>query len=126
MPGIDRRSAPPAPATYTRRRIVVGAATVGLPAAVLWRAGLRGRPAADTAPSPASTGPPATAPEATPAPLPDSAPTTDVAAPAIGNEVRPGMVGDDVRLLQQRLIDLRFDPRPVDGVFGPATTRAVY
>lgn len=37
-----------------------------------------------------------------------------------------GVYGDDVKRLQQRLTDLRFDPGPVDGAFGPATTQAVW
>ncbi|MGD9702889.1 MAG: peptidoglycan-binding protein [Acidimicrobiia bacterium] len=36
------------------------------------------------------------------------------------------MVGDEVAVLQQRLIDLAFDPGPVDGYFGHATRRAVW
>lgn len=36
------------------------------------------------------------------------------------------MVNDDVAVLQQRLIDLAFDPGPVDGYFGHATRRAVW
>lgn len=36
------------------------------------------------------------------------------------------MVGTDVELLQQRLLDTDFDPGPIDGVFGPATLRAVW
>jgi len=37
-----------------------------------------------------------------------------------------GVYGDDVKRLQQRLTDLHFDPGPVDGAFGPATTQAVW
>ena len=37
-----------------------------------------------------------------------------------------GTAGDDVARLQQRLVDLAFDPGPVDGQFGPATQMAVW
>jgi hypothetical protein len=36
------------------------------------------------------------------------------------------MVGDDVAYLQQRLHDLHFDPGPIDGRFGQATTMALW
>jgi peptidoglycan hydrolase-like protein with peptidoglycan-binding domain len=38
----------------------------------------------------------------------------------------PGVSGDDVARLQQRLHDLGFDPGPVDGDFGSATQMAVW
>jgi hypothetical protein len=37
-----------------------------------------------------------------------------------------GSVGGDVEQLQQRLTDLGFDPGPVDGVFGEATSQSVW
>jgi peptidoglycan hydrolase-like protein with peptidoglycan-binding domain len=37
-----------------------------------------------------------------------------------------GSSGDDVTRLQQRLVDLAFDPGPVDGQFGPATQSAMW
>ncbi|GDX34749.1 hypothetical protein LBMAG16_15800 [Actinomycetes bacterium] len=37
-----------------------------------------------------------------------------------------GMQGDDVLRLQQRLKDLRFDPGPVDGMFGQNTVQAMW
>ena len=37
-----------------------------------------------------------------------------------------GMQGDDVLRLQQRLKDLRFDPGPVDGIFGQNTVQAMW
>jgi hypothetical protein len=36
------------------------------------------------------------------------------------------VAGDDVARLQQRLVDLGFDPGPADGQFGPATQMAVW
>lgn len=37
-----------------------------------------------------------------------------------------GMKGDDVMRVQQRLKELRFDPGPIDGVFGQNTVQAVW
>src|SRR5215471_5750725 len=39
--------------------------------------------------------------------------------------LRQGSSGATVKDLQQRLTDLGFDPRGIDGVFGPGTTAAV-
>lgn len=44
----------------------------------------------------------------------------------IGRAIGDGMVGDDVRMVQQRLKDLAFDPGPVDGQFGTLTKQAVW
>lgn len=40
--------------------------------------------------------------------------------------IRLGTKGDDVRRLQQRLKDLKFDPGPIDGVYGGNTMMAVW
>src|SRR5438067_897447 len=69
------------------------------------------------------------------APAADRAVVTTVVAPAVAASVAKvaldhvlasGSVGDDVTRLQQRLVDLAFDPGPVDGQFGPATQSAVW
>ena len=39
--------------------------------------------------------------------------------------LRKGDSGDDVKVLQQQLLDLGFDPNGVDGRFGPGTERAL-
>lgn len=39
--------------------------------------------------------------------------------------LRRGSRGENVRILQQQLLDLGFDPNGVDGVFGPGTERAL-
>jgi hypothetical protein len=44
----------------------------------------------------------------------------------IDRTLAKGMVGDDVRMVQQRLMDLAFNPGPVDGVFGELTVQAVW
>ena len=46
---------------------------------------------------------------------------------AVLNErtLRRGDRGEDVKVLQQQLLDLGFDPNGVDGIFGPGTERAL-
>lgn len=39
--------------------------------------------------------------------------------------LREGATGEAVLAVQQTLLDLGFDPGPVDGTYGPATTAAV-
>ncbi len=57
-----------------------------------------------------------------------AAPTT--AAPpakvALARNLAQGVVGDDVKRMQQRLVDMGFDPGVPDGVYGPATAQAVW
>lgn len=54
--------------------------------------------------------------------------STDVAIDKtpIDRTLSDGLVGDDVRMVQQRLKDLAFDPGPVDGIFGTLTKQAVW
>ena len=68
-----------------------------------------------------------TAPLAT-SPKPPLAAVTTPAPPAsqLEHPLAQGNAGDDVRLLQERLKSLAFDPGPTDGVFGPATEQAVW
>jgi hypothetical protein len=80
---------------------------------------------------------------ATPGDAPGAAPTSGAAAAdravvttvaasapvqkvALNGVLATGSSGDDVTRLQQRLVDLAFDPGPVDGQFGPATQSAVW
>jgi len=55
-------------------------------------------------------------------------PSTEPAGPKVPLDqvLATGSAGDDVKRLQQRLVDLAFDPGPVDGQFGPATQTAVW
>ena len=58
---------------------------------------------------------------------PDAAITAAAAVVApLSRTLGPGIAGDDVTRLQQRLVELAFDPGPVDGQFGPATQMAVW
>ncbi|BAN03500.1 L,D-transpeptidase family protein [Ilumatobacter coccineus] len=57
-----------------------------------------------------------------------AAPTTAASAPTptLTHELTQGMTGPEVETLQSALVDLSFDPGPVDGVFGGATVRSVW
>jgi peptidoglycan hydrolase-like protein with peptidoglycan-binding domain len=44
----------------------------------------------------------------------------------LGRTLSQGMTGQDVLTLQERLVQLKFDPGKPDGVFGPATSQAVW
>jgi peptidoglycan hydrolase-like protein with peptidoglycan-binding domain len=91
------------------------------------------RPASDgsVATVPA-TAPPETAPTAdpttttsSPAPTTTTAPpTTTTTVPADGR-LLPGMQGEPVRTLQERLVALHYDPGKVDGRYGAGLTSAV-
>ncbi len=72
-------------------------------------------PAAPVAPVPPTTAP-VTAPPTTAAPV-----TSHLSAP-LGR----GSYGEDVRMVQQRLRDLGFEPGPIDGQFGSLTRAAVW
>lgn len=57
--------------------------------------------------------------------------TTTTARPApmmppIARNLNEGVEGDDVRMLQTRLAELKFAPGPIDGVFGRSTVQAVW
>ncbi|MGH9182982.1 MAG: L,D-transpeptidase family protein, partial [Acidimicrobiales bacterium] len=69
-----------------------------------------------TTDAPTTLAPPTAPPETT---------TTTEARPDPGGLAR-GAEGVEVAALQRRLAELRFDPGPVDGVFGTATTYAVW
>ena len=80
---------------------------------------------------------PTTPPSQTVAPfVPDSTiapPTSDLAPAATTAPVTPlsqplsqGVQSDEVRQLQDRLVELGFDPGPTDGIFGLMTTQAVW
>ncbi|MEO6569907.1 MAG: L,D-transpeptidase family protein, partial [Ilumatobacteraceae bacterium] len=86
--------------------------------------------AGNTAPLALPPGPPTTT---VPNPVsasttPDAAvPVTTLAAiPALSHELAHGMAGNDVKAMQAALAAMRFDPGPVDGIFGNATLRAVW
>ena len=46
--------------------------------------------------------------------------------PPIARDLNEGVKGDDVRMLQTRLAELKFAPGPIDGLFGRSTVQAVW
>ena len=54
------------------------------------------------------------------------APDQAITCYTLARKVERGDRGDDVRRIQQRLKDLRFDPGAVDGVYGGDTIMAVW
>jgi peptidoglycan hydrolase-like protein with peptidoglycan-binding domain len=62
--------------------------------------------------------------------LPVQSTTSTVTAaprfPAIDRELKEGVEGDDVRMLQTRLAELKFAPGPIDGLYGRSTVQAVW
>jgi hypothetical protein len=59
-------------------------------------------------------------------PAPSTVAQNSIAKVPIGRTLSKGLSGDDVKMVQQRLADLKFDPGPVDGVFGDYTVQAVW
>ncbi|MGD9700781.1 MAG: peptidoglycan-binding protein [Acidimicrobiia bacterium] len=55
-----------------------------------------------------------------------AAPASSTPKVPLDRDLSKGMYGEDVKRLQQRLVDLGFDPGPVDGAFGPATQQSVW
>jgi Putative peptidoglycan binding domain/L,D-transpeptidase catalytic domain len=45
---------------------------------------------------------------------------------ALARTLRQGVTGDDVKRMQERLVELKFDPGTPDGIYGPATAQAVW
>ena len=84
-------------------------------------------PTANPAPNPSPTTPPATTPPATnsPSTSPPATTTPPASTSASMPILRPGMEGDAVRFLQQRLTAKQVYNGPISGVFGPQTEAAV-
>jgi peptidoglycan hydrolase-like protein with peptidoglycan-binding domain len=55
-----------------------------------------------------------------------AAPTTPPVKVRLPRELVKGATGDDVKMVQQRLYDLGFDPGGVDGVYGSSTIQSVW
>ena len=73
--------------------------------------------------APPATAPPTTVPTIAPAP---AAPATTLPVPPVPVDgLAPGMEGDEVRALQERLVTLHYDPGAVDGRYGRALSLAV-
>ncbi len=116
---------PPVDPTTMRRWAPAAVAVVAFAGVAGWGALARGSNGGEAAPS-SDTGLPVTqtsvaAPEST-APA-TSAPPAKVRLP---RELIEGATGEDVKMVQQRLLDLGFDPGGIDGIFGPSTIQAVW
>lgn len=118
---------PESAATYTRRRLLVAGVAAAVPLAI-WAKVAAGS-SSDSESSQSSTSE-ATLPEPTTLPsssvAPDAAAIDKVSFDPITGDLKLGMVSDDVTRLQERLIELNFDPGPVDGYFGESTLRSAW
>ncbi|MEY4228586.1 MAG: hypothetical protein RLZ84_1178 [Actinomycetota bacterium] len=56
----------------------------------------------------------------------DTAVTDDITSYTLSRTLKDGMKGDDVKRVQQRLKDLKFDPGRIDGIYGGDTMMAVW
>ena len=110
---------------------VVAAALLGVVAV----AGLAGQlSGSDDAAAPTTVAAPAVPVATTTTIPPTTAATTVVTAPAptappkssLSHTIGKGFYGDDVKIVQQRLKDLGFEPGPIDGAFGDLTRAAVW
>ena len=123
-------------ATYSRRRLIVGAGLLGVP--TLLYAWSRGSTKSLGADQPGSD-PPTTVVSSVQPDVALTPPTTQAAQTTVGatsttvagwqpfdHEVAVGASGDKVRLVQDRLRQLGYDPGVTDGSFGSATERAVW
>jgi len=114
----------PDSAVYTRRRLVVATAAVLVPSlsySLLRRGSVRSESTASSTIDAASSVPSigSMVPESTVA-------STAVPLVAFDHSLAVGASGSKVTALQDRLRGLGFDPGPSDGLFGPATERAVW
>ena len=83
-------------------------------------------PAPATAtPAPATATPEPTSATATPAPTKTPAPTQTPSAVTLSRTLRKGYKGDDVKLVQQMLKDLKYYTRSINGTYDDATIAAV-
>jgi hypothetical protein len=56
----------------------------------------------------------------------ESAALDKTASAPIAQDLKLGMVSEDVARLQERLTELKFDPGPIDGYFGESTLRSAW
>jgi hypothetical protein len=68
---------------------------------------------------------PTSAPFTDPPPDP-AAPSTTITKVPLAGPLDKGSSGEDVKRLQRRLLELRFDPGGIDGTFGDLTVEAVW
>jgi hypothetical protein len=59
-------------------------------------------------------------------PAPPTVAQNSVAKVALSRTLSKGLYGEEVKMVQQRLADLKFHPGPIDGGFGDLTVQAVW
>lgn len=59
-------------------------------------------------------------------PVATVATTAPVSKVPLSQTIQPGMTGPEVKMVQARLVELGFDPGPVDGVYGTQSQQAVW
>lgn len=118
------------PATFSRRQLlfagIAATATVGYASySTSKTANSPTNGATNTAASSTTTTVPPTLsqPVEAAAVAPASATTT---VPQLTHDLTQGMAGSEVEAMQARLAALKFDPGPIDGIFGGATIRSVW
>jgi len=115
---------PDDPPMFTRRRLLVGGAAVAGTLAIWSRSNASSRGGSASEGSTASINGGETLDVAV-QPIVGSPPTT-VGLVALQNDLAHDMVGPEVKMLQERLTEVGFDPGPLDGVLGESTLRSVW
>ena len=119
------------PATFSRRQLlfagIAATATVGY--ASYSTSQSAETPQRATTITPLATTTTTSSPTTTPRPIEDEAiapASSSTTVPELTHDLSQGMVGTEVEAMQAALAALKFDPGPIDGIFGGATVRAVW
>ena len=117
---------PPVDPTNMRRWAPAVVAVVAFAGVAGWGALARGTSGGGSAAtSPTDAAQPVSA-SVTPVETTVPASTTTVVQRPLPRELVKGATGEDVKMVQQRLYDIGFDPGGVDGVYGTSTIQAVW
>ena len=117
---------PPVDPTNMRRWAPAVVAVVAFAGVAGWGALARGTSGGGSATtSPTDAAQPVSA-SVTPVETTVPASTTTVVQRPLPRELVKGATGEDVKMVQQRLYDIGFDPGGVDGVYGTSTIQAVW
>jgi peptidoglycan hydrolase-like protein with peptidoglycan-binding domain len=117
---------PPVDPTNMRRWAPAVVAVVAFAGVAGWGALARGTSGGGSAAtSPTDAAQPVSA-SVTPVETTVPGPTTTIVQRPLPRELVKGATGEDVKMVQQRLYDIGFDPGGVDGVYGTSTIQAVW